>query len=148
MDEDQVELPVLTTVCADPGSPTPGEQLVCQAECSRTSERSGKAKEVLRQCEQKRSEATGALLLECSSELQEKTEERGPLVRVSTDLRELRELLRTAVETSHHTTSAHETREDLEKELRSTRMMRDETVCYFRSTRRRLRFFTKGFSYR
>jgi hypothetical protein len=119
-------------MCVDPNNPTPGEQLKYQAEYSRISRKNDKAEELIRINEQKRSEIVGAFLLECSSELQDKIEERNPKIRMETDLFEFKDLLRTVMETNHHIINVHDIREDLEKELRGIRMMRDETIFQFK----------------
>ena len=77
MDPDLMEYPNLEDMCVDPNNPTPGEQLKYQAEYSRISRKNDKAEELIRINEQKRSEIVGAYFLECSSELQDKIEERG-----------------------------------------------------------------------
>ena len=136
------ELPKLQEVCEGPGHPAPGEQTKYQAEYSRASKKSDRAEELLHSSEQRRSEVAGALLLECSSELQEKTEERDPLGRVQTELLELKELARTVVEASHQATTAHEVREDLEEELRGTRTVRDESISQLK--KRALAFAAKS----
>ena len=51
---------------------------------------------------------------------------------MQTDLYEFKELLRTAMETNLQIINVHEVREDLEKELRSIRMMRNETIFHFK----------------
>ena len=132
MDEDILDLPKLEEMCGDPDNPTAGEQIKYQAEYNRVSKKNEKTEELIRINEQKRSEIIGAFLLECSSELQEKIEERDPQVRMHTDLYEFKELVRTAMETNLHIINVHEIREDLEKELRGIRMMRDETIFQFK----------------